>query len=675
MRNYSLRFSLLPTVDFSERVGFLLDFCEKALIDDVMFFISPEEVNTGHVTLDEAKKYTDVILRAKKILSDRGITISLNPWVTLGHWDGGRKLKENQNFDLMVDADGTVGDRIVCPLSKSWRDYYVELLNFFVQILQPRIIWFEDDMRYSNHLPVKHGCFCEEHMKRYNAKLGTNYDRETFVKKIFTDNLVRKAYLDVLGESIKETLEYIIERVPNQCAFGLMTGGPGFNEGRKYREIFSAMSENGKREKPSNRICLHSYRQRGLQSYAWAINQTSMLSRKVSGNFASCVSEMESYPHSMYTKSAKYFKYQLLSTSAMGLDGDTFSIFEFNGNGAINYDKYAIVMRTIKPYLSRLTKTGLTPDCMMGVKVLYSENSSYSVTAKEGSFSSLSPNDGWLYAYLTGLGIACSYTSDSSTKRDVVALSGEVLRNYDEIQITKLFERNFVILTADNIDVLKEKNLLHLIDVEDYEVFPELSGVNSMEEMALNKRVMGIKKLRATAQFFCGDYYRIKYGNNLSKMVYTNMLDYNQKVSGVGICQVKNALIIPYKNVISDQGVPISMLCPLREYVIKHSIFNNSIYRNQLFMVYEENVCIYAFDKEEKVYLVIMNFSDDDYKRIHFDTPYLFDNIKYFTPDNETPRQASFICENGKYTINQTLKGMESYVLACKKNTTGRFFN
>jgi hypothetical protein len=60
----------------------------------------------------------------------------------------------------------------------------VELISFYAKTLEPQIMWFEDDMRYSNHDPVWLGCFCEEHMARFNAALGSNYDRETFIKKI-----------------------------------------------------------------------------------------------------------------------------------------------------------------------------------------------------------------------------------------------------------------------------------------------------------------------------------------------------------------------------------------------------------------------------------------------------------------------------------------------------------
>ena len=68
------------------------------------------------------------------------------------------------------------------------------------------------------------------------------------------------------------------------------------------------------------------------------------------------------------------------------------------------------------------------------------------------------------------------------------------------------------------------------------------------------------------------------------------------------------------------------------------------------------------------MYLVCMNFVDDDYDNLHLDMPYVFDNIKFFTPDNDNVRQASYIYGDGRYKINNTLKAQESYVLICYKS-------
>ncbi len=662
MRHYSLRFSLIPSADFEKRMSALLEFCQEAAIDDVMFFVSAEEMNTGHITLEEAKQYTDVILRAKAILKEKGITISLNPWCTFSHYDGGRKLKAGQNFRVMVGADGTKAERVVCPLCENWRKYFAELYSFYVETLQPEILWFEDDFRFSNHLPVRHGCFCDEHMKLFNAAAGTAYDRETFVKKIFTDEKVRKAYLDVQRFTLRDMLLYTVDNVKGQKTFGLMTGGAGLNEGRQYKDIFGILGEG--REKPYNRICLYSYRQRGMQEYAWSFNESSMFARKVTGNFANCVSEMENFPHSMYTKSAKYFKYQLLTSAPLCLKGDTLSIFEFNGNGIVNGGAYAKVLKSVKGYLARLDKIGISPDDMVGVKVLISENSAYTVKNPKGFGFDI--YDGWLFAYLEQIGVACSYSFNINMEGEAVAVSGQVLRNFMREQIIALFENNFVILTGDNVAVLKDMGLLHLIGAEDYEIFEEGKGRHSMEEDATGSEIMGVDRLRATAQFFCGDYYNIRYGNT-EKTVYTNMINYNEEKVGEGIVSVGNTLIFPYQNTHSDQNVPISLICPLRAHAVKTALENNAVNRKELYFIREENVCIYAFDKGDNVYMVCVNFAEDDYPQLHIQSPYAFEELKIFTPDNDTVRIVANVCENGSYMVNHTLKGQESYVLIGQK--------
>lgn len=42
-----------PETDTEQRIEALPDFCEKAKIDDVMFFIGAEDLNCGHITAEE----------------------------------------------------------------------------------------------------------------------------------------------------------------------------------------------------------------------------------------------------------------------------------------------------------------------------------------------------------------------------------------------------------------------------------------------------------------------------------------------------------------------------------------------------------------------------------------------------------------------------------------------
>ena len=93
-------------------------------------------------------------------------------------------------------------------------------MNFYVENLEPEVLWIEDDMRLGNHMPVEQGCFCQEHMRIFNESLGAAYDRETFVQKIAVDDNVRKVYLDVMRETVADTVDYIVRNTKNQKVFG-----------------------------------------------------------------------------------------------------------------------------------------------------------------------------------------------------------------------------------------------------------------------------------------------------------------------------------------------------------------------------------------------------------------------------------------------------------------------
>ena len=69
MYTYSLRFLLAPKLDFEKKMKGLLDFCQKAKMDEVMFFIAPKELAIGHITKEEAKPYVDTIKKAREIYS------------------------------------------------------------------------------------------------------------------------------------------------------------------------------------------------------------------------------------------------------------------------------------------------------------------------------------------------------------------------------------------------------------------------------------------------------------------------------------------------------------------------------------------------------------------------------------------------------------------------------
>ena len=664
MFRYHLRIQLSPHLDLDERLENMLDFCKKASIDEVMFFIGCEELAVGHITVDEAKPYADVIARAGTRLKEMGISVSLNPWMTIGHYDGGRVLKGGQNFRTFVGHDGTKAKLVTCPLCSKWREYYVELLNFYVDAIHPDTLWLEDDFRLHGHgadKPIKLGCFCDEHIRLYNEQLGTSYDRETFVKLLDTDLDVRKAYLDVSRKTMTDTLQFIADHV-KQRRFGLMTGGAYLGEGRKYDDFFAALSSDG-RAKPFNRVSPLVARQFSPQQTGRALHAHAMLNAFLTGNAADRVTEIENNPHGNYTKSVRFNKFQQLNALPLLLSGSTFSIFEFNGNGAINYDRLAKMYADIKPYLNRYEELKLSYQDMTGVNILVNEDVAYNAKVDGDYIYGYADTTGELLAWFELLGINCCYTKNANLVNQVVAVDGQVLRSLPKEQIKNLFANNFVIINGNGVEALFDMGLNHLINAESYECFIERKSIKTFEQINSNEKLYGITNMRATSFFGTGDYVRITYGNG-EKTICTTMMDAYEQPFGPGMTATANALIEPHKYN-KTEPLPYGMYHPLREHILKQAIQQSGMLKSKLFVA-EENVAPYSFQKNGETIWMFVNFSDDDYEQLHIETDYDFDSSLIVTPSRPEGYTPNYRKTESGYVIEETLCGLESYFLICK---------
>lgn len=184
---YSLRLAICPDFHPEEKFADVIEFCKKANINDVQFFVNMEEINQGHLTLEETKVWLDMIREFKPKLEAEGITVSLNPWTTILHGDRGRVLKEGQNFRLMVDPNGKQSEVTPCPLDENFHKYLREIYGAYAE-LGFNVIWLEDDCRLHNHHPLEWGgCFCEAHRKEFSRRIGKNVTIEEFVEGVLKE--------------------------------------------------------------------------------------------------------------------------------------------------------------------------------------------------------------------------------------------------------------------------------------------------------------------------------------------------------------------------------------------------------------------------------------------------------------------------------------------------------
>ena len=156
---YTLRYVFDPRTNTPEKDEKLLNFVQKAKIDDVAFIINGEELNHSHLTKEETQVWLDAIIPLQKQLAKLGVTTSLNPWTTIMHSDRGFSVNPKIGFNTFVDINGNKAKDMACPADPTWRKYLAQRYAQYASI-HPRRLWMEDDFRHYNHTPLKLMCFC-----------------------------------------------------------------------------------------------------------------------------------------------------------------------------------------------------------------------------------------------------------------------------------------------------------------------------------------------------------------------------------------------------------------------------------------------------------------------------------------------------------------------------------
>ncbi len=619
---YILRFTIQPGCCDEERIEQLISFCRQARIDDVMFFIDCEELNTGFITKEEARPWLDVISRAKERLEPLGITTSINPWVTLVHADRGRSLREGQNFNRMVDVEGNMAKVQACPLCEEWRKYITELYAYYATI-KPNMIWVEDDFRFHNHSPlVWGGCFCEKHMEEYSRRAGKKLTREEFVEGILKPGKphpYRKIWLDTCRETLVDIAEAIgkaVHEVSPSTRVGLMSSVPAVHcaEGRDWNGILKGLARN---TPPVNRPHLPAYSETTPQEYLWDFNKVSRMTREILPDNTEVYPEMDNFPFSRFSSSRSFTRFQVETSAFLDAEGITLSLFNMMGTGVIMSEGYQKELAESKDFLNSIKALGLKQKFQQGVKVLYSPESSYTLHTFEGkSMTELYPDETFWASLLSCYGIANTFSDSKEHSGSTVAVSGQYFRNLSAHEIEKLFESNFVILNGDAAYTLADMGLGHLAGISDVAWHGADSGFQAYEQVCNGKSYCGVPLARSTAQFDLGSFLEIKYLENPELI--TEVRNPYGKVVCPGITIYKDrVLILPYGRISTRH---LAHLNPIKQAIFQ-DVLKNAKGGPRIFVEGVPYVLPCIYDMGCVSVLLLGNFSNDGHDEIRLYAP------------------------------------------------------
>lgn len=667
LRHFShcLRIQFFPGWHEEERIEGAIRTCKKYGFSNAILFINAEEYNVGHMTREEARPWVETIKRAASRFRAEGITVSLNPWSEILHLDRGRTLKPGQNFTRMVDKNGLSCTCVACPLDKNWLEYYLDLCEYFVSEIKPDIYWIEDDFRLHNHAPLEYGgCFCEKHMAAYCEKLGETVPREEFVRRLLAPgkvNPARKAWLDVQRESMRALAEIIGQRVRRanpDTEVGLMSSDPKAHglEGRDWRGVLYGFAQGGV---PIDRIHLPCYHEITGKAYFWGFNVTSMMTRALIPPETLVYPELENSSFSVYAKNRRFLRFQLESALPLGLSGMTYDIYDFVGNGEIPSFGYGEEILKITPYLDRVSKL-LDFSALTGPVVPIDERTSYvTETARGENIVECISNDNWFAGYLSALGGCYRHSLDRAFREEIVAVSGQYLRNLKKEEVRALFRDNFVLMDGNAVLTLCDLGLQDTAGILSAELLLADSNLQSFEQVVDGRKIEGIEELRATSQERAGNYVRIDYAPETKVHLYTETFDNVARRVGPGMALVEEKIgIIPY----ALEGVLFEQFNVLRTETVKDMLFR---FRAKSPLVVSRELCVspYLYDRGKEWVLFLVNTTVDNYE----ETVFRLKNVPFTAIFDDCGEEIPFVLKDGEIIVRRPLPYLSTATYLLKK--------
>ncbi|MEG1441537.1 MAG: hypothetical protein RSC29_02635 [Oscillospiraceae bacterium] len=168
--------------------------------------------------IEESSK--SMVIAAEK-MRRKGLTVSLQISNTIGHGEYAKYrnceglVYKNSPVVNLVDSSGVKCDYAFCYNDKYFLDYIYKYVNEFSRC-KPYCVWVDDDLRPTNHYPVKIGCFCDSCIEKFNVLYNEKFTRESLVYEInFGDTIWRKRYSNFVKTGISNLAETITKAVMN----------------------------------------------------------------------------------------------------------------------------------------------------------------------------------------------------------------------------------------------------------------------------------------------------------------------------------------------------------------------------------------------------------------------------------------------------------------------------
>ena len=157
----------------------------------------------GRPAIEKPVRYVDSFKKFKAALEGTGIRTGILVQSILGHWP--RVDKDIEDWTRTIDAKGKAVR--FCPLDPGFAQYITDTFTLIAKE-HPAFILTDDDVRAYSH---EAECFCERHMKLFNARRGTSYTSDALRAKLKKASPSDPDYVAFLAMQ-REMIEGVVKR-------------------------------------------------------------------------------------------------------------------------------------------------------------------------------------------------------------------------------------------------------------------------------------------------------------------------------------------------------------------------------------------------------------------------------------------------------------------------------
>ena len=250
-------------------------------------------------------------------------------------------------------------------------------------------------------------------------------------------------------------------------------------------------------------------------------------------------------------------------------------LFDLNGNGIVWQEGYQEMLREVKPYLNAVARFRKPFACGAdGVRVLVCETSAYTLhTSRGAEMEELYPQETFFAGLLPAMGIPYRYETSPDCEGQIVAASGQVLRNWDEETIRSLFAKNRVLLSGDAAFVLFERGLGELAGIEAAEWMAQDEGAYTYEQVVNGRVYGGLREARASAVISSSDALRVAYAPGADVAPYTAFFDSFRRRTAPGQALINGRVFLyPFGRFPSPIDIPPMLLNPVRQELLQDAL-------------------------------------------------------------------------------------------------------